>query len=388
MAQSASFDVIVIGVGSMGSAACNFLARRGLKVLGIDQFDAPHEQGSHTGQSRIIRKAYFEHPDYVPLLEAAYRNWQNLESELGTKLFYRTGVLYMGSPSHELIKGVKRSAELYNIPLVMEKEIQPEMSSRFKTSAGTDLIFEPDAGFLIPEKAISVNKQVAIKYGATLHSNEKVLEWQREREGFRVVSPTGNYYCDKLIITTGAWAGKIVPTLKDKITVTRQYVAWMRPKKDHEFLLGDFPCWMIADDRMPGCCYGFPVLPSEFGEPFGMKLAYHYPATVTDPDKVHRGIVDEDKEIINFFIDKYFPAAFASFVASKTCLYANSPDENFIIDLLPDFDDKVAIAAGFSGHGFKFSSVIGEIVADLIINGKTNYPIDFLRLKRFRDATN
>ena len=380
-----SFDVIVIGVGSMGSATSYYLAKRGYKILGLEQFDISHEFGSHAGQSRIIRKAYFEHPGYVPLLERAYENWEALEWETGKQVYYKTGLLYAGNPTNEIITGVKRTAGLYNIDLdQMNIAAAADQFPQFKFPDDFEILFEPEAGFITPEKAIRLYASQAKKNGAAIHSNEKVINWEKERNTILVKTDKQTYQCDKLIITAGAWAGKMIPGLADRIKVTRQFVAWIKTKNDDQFELNKFPCWMISDDEKHGCYYGFPFLDTEkFGEPAGLKLAHHFPNDVTDPDKVDRQATENDIENLKYCLDKYLPGVFDSILHTKICLYANSPDENFIIDKLPDYEENVSIACGFSGHGFKFASVVGEILADLAINGRSDLPIEFLNANRF-----
>jgi len=379
------FDVIVIGVGSMGSSACYFLAKRGFKVAGLEQFDIPHELGSHTGQSRIIRKAYFEHPDYVPLLTRAYENWKDLEIKTGTQIYFRTGIAYFGQPGNEMMKGVKHSASLYTIPVEnLTISSAAKRFPQFKIPPGFEVVYEPEAGFITPENAILLYKEQAIKEGAEINTKERVIEWRKAGNDIMVVTDKNTYQCKKLIITAGAWAGKMIPGLSDKIKVTRQFIAWIKPKKENDFMLNRFPCWMVADDEKPGAYYGFPVLPpTAFEGPVGLKLAYHYPGIITDPDSVNRQTRPEDIGNLIWFLNKYLPGTFESVVSTKICLYANSPDENFIIDKLPGFEDHIAIACGFSGHGFKFVSIVGEILADLAMEGVTKHPIDFLSANRF-----
>ncbi|TMI69624.1 MAG: N-methyl-L-tryptophan oxidase [Bacteroidetes bacterium] len=377
------FDVIVIGVGSMGSSACYYLAKKGHKVLGLEQFDIPHERGSHAGQSRIIRKAYFEHPDYVPLLNRAYENWKELETDAQARLYHQTGIAYFGLPGSDIIKGVKLSASLYDIPVEsLQPHVIRDRYSMFKLPQGFEALFEADAGFITPEKAVRLYKGQAIKNGAEIHTGEKVIKWKNEGRYIEVITDKNNYHCQKIIITTGAWAGKIIPGFDDKIKVTRQFMAWIKPEKESDFTPANFPCWMIADENKPGCYYGFPFLSSpEFGEPKGLKLAYHYPGKITDPNRVNRETVAGDMETLNYFLYKYLVCGFEK-LSEKTCLYANSPDENFIIDKL---EENVVIACGFSGHGFKFVSVVGEILADLATKGTTDQPIGFLRASRFEN---
>ncbi len=379
------YDVIIIGVGSMGVSTCYWLAKRGYKVLGLDQFDIPHEQGSHTGQSRIIRKAYFEHYDYVPLLNKAYENWKELEALTGTQLYFPTGLVYFGQSNNTVIKGVKESAILHQIEIDKLTRKQTELSfPQFTLPENFETIYEPDAGFITPEKAIQLYKEEAMKVGADIRTNEIVLSWEKENGIIKIVTNKNTYYSKKLIITAGAWSAKMLPLLKTELTVTRQTIAWVQPNNQDSFSLGNFPCWMLEEEGR-GCYYGFPILPADnFDGPVGMKLAHHYSGQTTDPDYVNRQINKEDEEDINYVLEKYWPAANAKIIAWKTCLYTTTKDENFIIDHLPGYDGDVTIACGFSGHGFKFVSVIGEILGDLAIEGKTNMPIDFLSLKRFQ----
>ena len=381
-----NYDVILTGIGSMGSAACYWLAKRGYKVLGLEQFDIPHDQGSHAGQSRIIRKAYFEHPGYIPLLQRAYYNWRQLEEQKREQVYFKTGLLYHGPASHEMMKGVREAASLYDIGINHLTKQQTESKfSPFKILPAFESIYEPDAGFIRPEKTVALYKNEAVKSGADIQTKEKVLDWKKENDGIKVITDKNIYYAKKLIITAGAWAGKMIPGLNASLKITRQIIVWVKPKDEKMFMPDRFPCWMVADDKREGVLYGFPYLIKEkFGEPEGMKFAWHYPGDETNPDHVNRNITREETNDLIQQVAEYIPAvADAALVAAKTCLYANAADENFIIDHLPGYEGSVTIACGFSGHGFKFVSVVGEILADLAMNGKTSLPIDFLRLERF-----
>jgi sarcosine oxidase len=377
------FDVIVLGVGSMGSSTCYHLAKQGYKVLGLEQFDIPHELGSHGGQSRIIRKAYAEHPDYVPLLQRAYENWKTLENETGTQVYFKTGLLYCGETNDSFIKGVQLSSEKYNIPV--EELSQADAQKRypqFKLPDGYMQLFEPDAGFVTPERSILLFAEQAIKRGAIIRTREKVLQWKRDNGTISVTTDQGSYQAKKLIITAGPWGGKMIPTLANQLTVTRQAIAWMKPKKWDDFTLGNFPCWIIEHGGHD--YYGFPILPvGQLGGPAGLKLAMHAPGgDITDPDHVNRNKKNEDEQVLIEALRRLIPDAYETTLTMKTCLYTNSPDQHFIIDHLPGYEKDVAIAAGFSGHGFKFVSVIGEIMADLAMKGQTKLPIGFLRASR------
>ncbi len=379
------FDVIVIGVGSMGSATCYYLTKQGYNVLGLEQFDIPHELGSHAGQSRIIRKAYGEGSDYVPLLERAYKNWHSLESETGAQVYYKTGLAYFGAPNDPFLDTVKGSSKKYKIPLNnLTVEECDQKYPQFKLPQNFQRLEEPDAGFITPERSILLYVQQAVLNGAIIRTKEKVIEWKREiSSGVTVVTNRGTYGASKLVITAGPWAGKMIPSLTSKLTVTRQAIAWVKPKNWDNFALGKFPCWILEDKDHD--FYGFPILPvGTFTGPLGLKLALHYPgAEPTDPDSVNRNTKESDEKILIEFLDRFIPDGYENTLVMKTCLYTNSPDHNFIIDYLSGYDKDVVFATGFSGHGFKFVSVVGEILADLAMKGKTDQPIGFLNAKRF-----
>ncbi|MCA6500520.1 MAG: N-methyl-L-tryptophan oxidase [Chitinophagaceae bacterium] len=379
------FDVIVLGVGSMGAATCYQLAERGYKVLGLEQFDIPHELGSHGGQSRIIRKAYAEHPDYVPLLERAYQNWKSLEEITGEQVYFKTGLLYSGKTNDPFIKGVKLSSEKYNIPVEELSQVDAQKRyPQFKLPDGNKQLLEPDAGFVTPERSILLFTEQAIKKGALIRTREKVNDWKRVQGTITVTTDKGQYCAKKLVITAGPWGGKMIPQLARHLTVTKQIIAWMKPKKWDDFTLGNFPCWIIEHGGHD--YYGFPILPEDKpGGPSGMKLAVHFPlGEPTDPDAVNRKIRDVDEKVLIDALQLLIPDGYESTLSLKTCLYTNSPDQHFIIDHLPGYEKDVAIAAGFSGHGFKFVSVVGEVMADLAMNGQCNLPIEFLSIGRLK----
>ncbi|MBS1543337.1 MAG: N-methyl-L-tryptophan oxidase [Bacteroidetes bacterium] len=224
-----NFDCIVVGLGSMGSAACYYLAKRGFRVLGLEQFEVSHTEGSHSGQSRIIRKAYYEHPDYVPLLERAYENWSEIEKEADAKIYHRTGLLYLGQAGSDVMSGVRRSAQEHKV--TVEEWSRADLKKRypaFVPASDFQILFEPDAGFVTPERAILSYVQAALTHGAEVHTNERVLSWEPEGKNIRVVTPKGQYTTQRLIFTSGAWTSKLIQ-LPVNLKVTRQTVAWMNP---------------------------------------------------------------------------------------------------------------------------------------------------------------
>tara|TARA_Y100000996_G_scaffold412057_1_gene397341 strand:+ start:815 stop:2062 length:1248 start_codon:yes stop_codon:yes gene_type:complete len=377
------YDVIVLGVGSMGSSSCYHLSKKGFKVLGLEQFDIPNDKGSHNGQSRIIRKAYFEHPSYVPLLEGAYKNWKKLENEYGDKIYYKTGLAYFGPKNHLLIKGSLESAEKYKIEFnQFTKKEQLKNYPQFNIPIGYTNIFEKNAGLIIPEKAIVAFTKLALKNGATINTNEKAIEWLKKDNVIEVKTNKGRIYqCRKLVISTGAWISEVAQF--SNLEVTRQIIAWAKPKNNEEFSLNNFPCWTYANNSSEGIFYGFPILPSNsFHGPFGLKFAHHFKGELTNPNNVKRSISNkEEKKLLNFIKD-LMPNKIESINTVKTCLYSYTSDEDFIVDKHPENED-IVITGGFSGHGFKFASIIGEIVSDLVDKGNSKYPIDFLKIKRF-----
>lgn len=210
------------------------------------------------------------------------------------------------------------------------------------------------------------------------------MHWSKAKDGIKVTTNNGNFFAKKLIITAGPWAGSMIPLLSSLLKVTRQIIAWVAPKNISAFELGNFPCWMIADEAKPGCYYGFPVLPiGRFHGPIGFKLAYHHPGEVTDPGKIDRTPTADDETGLVNALNKFFPGSYVSTHIMKVCMYTNTPDENFILDFLPGYDKDVVVATGFSGHGFKFVSVVGEIMSDLATKGTTTLPIEFLQAGRF-----
>lgn len=379
------FNTIVIGTGSMGSAACYFLAKRGQKVLGIDQFEPPHDRGSHAGQSRIIRKAYFEHPDYVPLLERAYENWQSLEAETGSQLYHRTGIVYFGKPDNENIAGIRNSAVLHDIRI--ENLSHAEAGRRFAAfdvPADFDVIYEPDAGYITPEAAIRTYIDASEKLGAVILRNTPVLSWRIEGEGVAVSTEKSVYTAEKLVIAAGAWTSRVIPKLKVKLDVTQQLLAWIEPPDRDEFSPESFPCWFVEDPEL-GTFYGFPQVRDGSG-PIGLKLAHHFPGVPCGPEGIDAQPSRLEEEKLRRFLRKYIPSAGVNFVYTRQCLYTYSPDAHFIIDHLPGSGSRVSIACGFSGHGFKFVPVVGEVLADLVMKGKSDLPVGFVGFGRFKDS--
>lgn len=369
-----SYDVIVIGVGAMGSAAVYQLASRGLKVLGLDQFEVPHDRGSSHGLTRIIRLAYFEDPSYVPLLKRSYELWRALETEAGERLLHITGSIDAG----QIFESSLHSCKLHSLPYEVLTSV--ELSERFpayQLPPGTMALFQPDGGFLVPEACISAHVKLARDRGAAVHANEPVLVWRETGDGIEVQTAAATYFAKQLVITAGAWVAKLVPRLREVAVPERQVVAWMQPLRPDLFTTANFPVFNLRLEE--GHFYGFP----EHGGP-GFKFGrYHHRHEIVDPDTMSREADREDERLLRRFATEYFPDGAGTTLAMQTCLFTNTPDENFILDHL-NGSNRVIVGSPCSGHGFKFSSVIGEILADLVQRGETAHDIALHRLARFQ----
>lgn len=382
--SSNRFDVIVIGVGSMGSSTCWHLAKRGVRVLGLDQYGIPHIQGSHHGMSRMVRLAYFEHPDYVRLLRRAYENWRAIEQDSGESLLNLTGGLYMGYEDGDLIRGSRLAAEQHQLDHeVLSREQAMRRFPQFEIADNMVAFFEKDAGYVRATPAVAAFARQAMKHGAQIHGCEAVQSWNADEHGVTVTTEKGKYAADRLIITSGAWTSQVLRDLKIDLTVTRQTLGWFWPSEPELFESPPMTCWAMDPNpvgQFAGVYYGFPFIAHEPG----FKLARHWPSGATTPETIDRTIRPTDERELRDFLSNFIPKANGPLVSIKTCLYTNSADHHFIIDRHPSVGhDNVFLACGFSGHGFKFASVIGEVMADLGANGSTDLPIAFLGLSRF-----
>lgn len=375
------FDVIVAGLGAMGSAAFDQLARRGVRVLGIEPHGVPHGQGSSGGDTRLIRKAYFEHPDYVPLLERAYANWRSLETESGRQLLFETGTLYLGQPDSELIGGSQQSALTHGLALqeVSDAELQTDYP-QFRRPSDYVALFEPEAGFLLCEAAIRAQVTRGLQHGATLAGGERVVDWQAASGGVTVRTERGRYRAGALVLCAGAWSSRLLAELELPLTVTRQVLFWLQPAPAAPFDLGKVPCWAVQRGDEPGLFYGFPALPGTMAAQLGVKVAQHHPGEAQDPDAVRRPPRREELDHVLTALAPFVPGLQGSLTGERTCLYTMSADQHFIVDRHPAHDN-VILACGFSGHGFKFASVMGEALADLALTGTSPLPIGFLGLR-------
>lgn len=375
--EQARFDAIVVGVGGMGSATLSHLASRGHRVLGIERFAIPHELGSSHGLTRIIRLAYYEDPSYVPLLRRAYELWRTLQQAIGEQLLHITGSIDAGPPDSQVFAASRRSCELHGLP--HEVLTGAELNRRFPgyhLPPETLAVLQPDGGFLLPEKCVEAHVALARGHGAEVHQHEQVLDWEPRADGVRVRTDRATYEAERLVITAGAWAGSLIEPLRKLAIPERQVVAWFQPRRPELFVPDRFPVFnLVAPD---GRYYGFPTF-----EVPGFKVGrYHHREEQTDPDGVDRQIHPIDEEILRQFVERYFPDGAGDTLTASTCMFTNTPDEHFLIGVHPSYS-QVSFAAGFSGHGFKFCSVVGEIMADLAEHGATRHDIRLFRLERF-----
>jgi sarcosine oxidase len=373
-----TYDVAVAGLGGMGSAVVAHCARRGARVIGVERFARGHELGASSGKSRMIRKAYFEDPAYVPLVTRAYELWRELEHTAGEELLQMTGVLAVGRPRSEIIAGTRRAARAHHLPI--EELSRAEMTLRYPTvklSAEEVAIFDRDAGVLKPERAIAAQLDTAERAGAELKFEAAMESWRAASDGFELVLANGERIASKtLVVALGPWIAEMLRGLGVNLRVQRNVQVWFEPRRP-AYVAARFPAFLVEREDLPAPLYGFP----NFGE--GLKAAFHGCGDVTDADQLDREIHPaRDIEPLIRAMEEWMPGAAGRVIAAKACMYAMTPDANFVVDRHPEHAGLV-LCGGFSGHGFKFAPVIGEIAADLALEGGTEHEIDFLSLRRF-----
>ena len=353
----------------MGSAAAFHLARRGNRVLGLDRYSPPHTLGSSHGKSRIIREAYFENPLYVPLVQRAYECWSELEALSGRRLFTRTGGMMIGPPAGAVVNGARASAIAHGLPY---DELSAEDLHRrvhaFHPDADSVAIWEPRAGIIAPEAAVETHLSLARARGAELRFDEPMIGWSAVDGGIEVSTATGIIRARRLVIAVGAWASDVLRELVLPLTVERNAVFWFDQKRPTDAFAPDrFPIFIheYAPGRM---WYGFP----DVGD--GIKVALHHQGEAAHPDAPRRMVADDEVSRIRSLVDRFIPAANGSLRETAVCLYTNTPDDHFIIDRHPSQSD-VIIASPCSGHGFKFSSAVGEVIADLAMDRSSRFDL-------------
>jgi sarcosine oxidase len=373
----ASFDVVVCGLGAMGSAALYELARRRVRVLGLERFTPGHDRGSSHGATRIIRLAYWEHPSYVPLLRRAYDLWRELEGAAGQKFLHVTGVAEIGPPDGMLVRGTLAAAHLH----ALRHEVLPARDvmrrfPAFRLPPKFVAVVQPDGGFLAAEPSIHAMLALAQAAGAELRTGKTVRTIESHGGGVRVVTDRTVIEAGSAIVAAGPWTKSLLPDLAAPLRVTRQVMAWFAPSEPALFAPGRFPVFLIESRH--GIHYGLPP----FGGA-GIKVAkHHHRDKSVDPDAHDRTVSAEDEALIRAALADHLPAANGKLLDAKTCLYTMTPDSDFLIDRLPGAP-QVIVASPCSGHGFKFAPVIGEILADLATTGATRHDLARFALVRF-----
>jgi sarcosine oxidase len=372
------YDVIVAGVGGMGSAACYHLARRGLRVLGLERHDIPHAFGSSHGHTRIIRLAYAEDPAYVPLLRRAYALWREMGEAADERLLYVTGGIDAGPAGSGLFEGSLASCREHGLRhQVLDAAEVNRRFPGYHLPADHHCLFQPDAGFVLPERSIVVHVAAAQSFGAEIRAREAVIGWDTlPGGGVRVTTTRGTHEAGRLVLSPGAWVGELAPALAGLAVPERQVLGWFQPSHPARFAPDAFPVANV--DFAEGRYYLLPA----WGVP-GLKIGrYNHLGERVDPDALDRTPTAEDEAVLRLCLSRYFPDADGPVMALAACMFTNTPDEHFVIDVLPAAPEVLVVSA-CSGHGFKFAPVIGEIVADLVTEGRSRFDLSMFRLGRF-----
>jgi monomeric sarcosine oxidase len=370
------YDVIVLGTGGIGSATLYNLARSGARVLGIDRFNPPHDRGSSHGQTRVIRQAYFEHPDYVPLLIESYRGWHELEQVTNRKLFHQVGLIQAGPSGGVVVPGVVRAAETHHLPV--EQVTAMEINRRWpglRIPEEMIGVFEPAAGYLLVENCVQAHLNAACAAGAQLMHDVEIESWEADPGVVHVRGKHSEFAANRLVITAGAWAASLLAELNVALSVRRKSLFWFATDSS-AYNAGSCPVFLF---ELPhGVFYGFPKLDER-----GLKIAEHSGGrTIENPLAVDRSVDTYEQQRLVDVLERFLPGVTHQVTDHSVCLYTMSPDENFIVDRHPGTSN-VVFAAGLSGHGFKFAPVLGRALAELALEGGTDLPIAFLSLGRF-----
>jgi sarcosine oxidase len=376
-ANMTQFDVVVCGLGATGSAALYQLARREVRVLGLERFAPGHERGSSHGETRIIRLGYFEHPSYVPLVRSAYAKWREIEEAAGRQLLHVTGIAEIGPPHGVLVAGTL--ASIHRHRLRHEILAAPELMQRFpafRVPPDYVGVVQPEGGFLEAESSIEAMIALAKAAGAEIRIGETIAAIEPVAGGVRIATDRGVVEAAVAIVALGPWVKALLPNLPAPIRVTRQVIAWFEPIDPAPFIGGRLPVFLLESRH--GIHYGFPPMRSG-----AIKVAkHHHRDQSVDADAHDRTVSAEDEMLIRAAIAEHVPAANGRLIKAKTCLYTMTPDGDFIIDRLPGAP-QIVVASPCSGHGFKFAPAIGEILADLATNGVTAHDVSRFALARF-----
>lgn len=368
-----TYDVIIIGAGGVGSAAAYHAAKRGLRVLALDRFPPGHDRGSSHGQTRIIRQAYFEHPDYVPLLFRAYDLWRELEQVTGQSLLHINGLIQIGPPNGEVIAGVRESARRWklNVESLTESDIAARYP-QFSLPAGCEALYEAQAGVLRVEVCVLAHAKAAENHDAEFRSGVTVKSWRKEGQSVRVFTDQGEFLAGHAILTPGAWASDLLGPVAAKLRVLRKHLHWFKVEQN-----AHLPCPSFLYDLPHGCFYG---IPSTDGR--DLKIGEHSGGTMVQDPLLDDRVKETGDEIrVMAFVAEQLRGVATRPSAHKTCFYTMSPDQHFLVGRHPEANN-VAFAAGLSGHGFKFTGVLGEALVNLALGAPTPIDIDFLNPNR------
>jgi sarcosine oxidase len=382
--MSPTYDLIVLGTGGVGSATAWRAAQRGARVLALDALHPPHRAGSSHGQTRAIRMAYFEHPDYVPLLRRAYALWDELEELHQQSLFMRCGLLQVGPENGRVIQGVRKAANQHQLPLEQLSIAQAQATyPQFRFPESAQILFEANAGYLRVDDCVSAQIEQALSFGAELKFDEPVRSWKPDGTGFRVVTDRHAYLGKSLALTAGPWIKSLDPPFNVPLRVIRKCVYFYSPmsstiaQTDITMSYRTSPVYFFETEQ--GFFYGFPQIDER-----GIKVGRH---SGTGPEFVEPAAgeldeLEEDSSAVGQFVTERLMGVRVPHRERSDCWYTMSPDEHFLVDRL-ELPGSLAYAAGLSGHGFKFAPVLGEVLADILLDGSTSLPIEFLQARRF-----
>lgn len=374
--------MIVVGLGAMGSCALAELAARGVRAIGIDRFDPPHARGSSHGGSRVIRLSYFEHADYVPLLRRAYEGFDRLSADCGERLRHETGLVVGGVPGNAASAGMLRSAREHGLEVeAIDGRELVRRHPQFSVPAGWEIVTERRGGFVRPEATIRAALARAVRHGASVLRNTPVTGWGAENSRAWVETAAGRFESGALVLAGGAWMPGLVDAFVRHLRPTRETMVWLDDQGDPAWHEASMPVWLF-DRGLEPAVYGVPAFDG-MGDPRGMKIGLHGRGPAVRPEQISEP-VDEAvvRETVSAAVELLPSALARSVVAAKHCLYTMSPDSDFMIGLHPQHAN-IAVACGFSGHGFKFAPVVGEALADLAMTRNTALPIGFLHPGRF-----
>ena len=372
-------EVVVVGCGGMGAAACCHLAARGVDVIGLERFARCHDHGSSHGHSRVVRRAYFEHPDYVPLLVRAFELWNELGDRTGLDCIHQIGALFCGQPESEVYAQSLASARAHGLEV---EDLDPkQLAARFPQFAlpdGMCGVYEPDAGFVIPENGIEAHLRLAEEGGAEIREGVRVDSIEGSDAGVTLQTSQGSIRASRVVVAAGAWTNRLLGDIGIPLEVHRKMICWFEALQPDACAESRMPAWIVGGDLVhsQGDYYGIPTWDGQSG-PAGVKVGCHGPGTPIDPDTDSREAPPAEIDRFERDVQALLPGVLGRIVETATCLYTMTPDGHFVIGALPE-EPRIVVAGGFSGHGYKFAPVMGEVLADLAMDGGTRLPVGFL----------